>query len=63
MLHQFTYTLFKLKLIQPSENTIIYWVNAMNDKIQNVCVAALNALEALGCNDDLFLLQENASIG
>ena len=95
MLHQFTYTLFKLKLIQPSENTITYWINAnavtkleyalkhgnyktrkssvealehvgkpssipillnaMNDKIQNVSIAALNALEAWGCTDDLFI--------
>ncbi|WP_407557410.1 HEAT repeat domain-containing protein [Winogradskyella sp. 4-2091] len=85
--------LFKLKLTQPSENTIDYWVNTnavekleytlkhgnyktrlwaaeglehegrassvpvllytINDKIQNVSIAALNALEALGCNNEL----------
>lgn len=30
-------------------------LNAMNDKIQNVSIAALNALEALGCTDDLIV--------
>ena len=95
MLYQFTYMLFKLKLIQPSENIILFWVetndvskleyalkhgdyktrkhaaeglehvgkpssipvllNAINDKIQNVSIAALNALEALGCSDDLVI--------
>lgn len=30
-------------------------LNAMNDKIQKVSIAALNALEALGCNDDLVI--------
>ncbi|MBC3847338.1 HEAT repeat domain-containing protein [Winogradskyella echinorum] len=84
-----------MKLIQPSENTIMDWrdvnavdkieyalkhgnyktrqlaaealeqigrpssipilLNAMNDKIQKVSIAALNALEALGCNDDLVI--------
>jgi hypothetical protein len=95
MLHQFSYRLFKLKLIQPSQSTISYWIdtlavtkleyalkngnyatrqfaaeglerigkpssipvllNAMNDKIQNVSIAALNALEALGCTDELVI--------
>lgn len=95
MLHQLTYQLFRLSLIQPSENIIMYWVtsnsvskleyalkhgdyntrklaaegleqvgrpssipillHAMNDKIQNVSIAALNALEALGCSDDLVI--------
>ena len=27
MLHQFTYRLFKLKLIQPSDNAIKYWLD------------------------------------
>jgi len=95
MLHQFTYTFFKLKFLEPSENTILYWIdthavdkleyalkhgnyktrqlaaealeqvgkpssipvllNAMNDKIQKVSIAALNALESLGCTDDLVI--------
>ncbi|WP_246457751.1 HEAT repeat domain-containing protein [Winogradskyella echinorum] len=95
MAHTFTYLFFKMKLIQPSENTIMDWrdvnavdkieyalkhgnyktrqlaaealeqigrpssipilLNAMNDKIQKVSIAALNALEALGCNDDLVI--------
>lgn len=95
MLHQLTYTLFKLRLTQPSERTIKLWIkahavlkleyalkhgnyktrqlaaeglehvgkpssipvllNAINDKIQNVSIAALNALEALGCTDDLVI--------
>ena len=95
MLHQLTYTFFKLRLTQPSERTIMYWVNtnavvkleyalrhgnyktrqlaaeglervgrpssipvllhAMNDKIQNVSIAALNTLEALGCRDELVI--------
>ncbi|WP_400080661.1 HEAT repeat domain-containing protein [Winogradskyella sp. R77965] len=95
MNHPFTYMLFKLKLVQPSKDTILDWMNsgaiykleyalkhgnyntrqfaaealehvgrpssiptllhAMNDKIQNVSIAALNALEALGCNDDLVI--------
>jgi len=84
-----------MKLIQPSEVTILDWMDsgaidkleyalkhgnyktrqlaaealehvgkpssvplllhAMNDKIQNVSIAALNALEALGCRDDLVI--------
>jgi len=95
MAHFFTYTLFKLKLVQPSKNTILEWMNnrsinkleyalkhgnyqtrqfaaealekvgrcssvplllhAMNDKIQNVSIAALNALEALDCEEDLII--------
>lgn len=95
MLHQITYLLFKLKLIQPSENVIEYWTNtndvkkieyalkhgnyktrklaaealqhtgkcssvpalmhAINDNVQNVSIAALNTLEALGCNDELII--------
>ena len=95
MAHSFTYILFKMKLTQPSEDTITDWkdvyainkleytlvhgnyktrqlaaealeqvgrpssipilLNAMNDKIQKVSIAALNALEALGCNDDLVI--------
>ncbi|WP_231850174.1 HEAT repeat domain-containing protein [Winogradskyella sp. PG-2] len=95
MAHFFTYTLFKMKLIQPSEDTIMDWrvtkaidkieyalihgdyrtrqlaaealehvgrpssipvlLNAMNDKIQKVSIAALNALEALGCTNDLVI--------
>jgi HEAT repeat protein len=95
MLHQFKYTFFRLKFLEPSENTILYWIdthavgkleyalkhgnyktrqlaaealeqigkpssvpvllNAMNDKIQSVSIAALNALEALGCTDDLVI--------
>jgi len=30
-------------------------LHAINDKIQNVSIAALNALEALGCNDELVI--------
>lgn len=95
MLHQITYLLFKLKLIQPSENDIEYWasnndakkleyalkhgnyktrklaaealeftgqcssvpalMHAINDNVQNVSIAALNSLEALGCNDELII--------
>lgn len=95
MLHNITYVLFKLKVTQPSENTISFWMetkdvpkleyalkhgkyntrklaaealehagqcssvpvllHAINDKVQNVSVAALNALEALGCGDDLVI--------
>lgn len=95
MAHSFAYLFFKMKLIQPSENTIMDWrdvnavdkieyalkhgnyktrqlaaealeqigrpssipilLNAINDKIQKVSIAALNALEALGCNDDLVI--------
>ncbi|HMC00645.1 MAG TPA: HEAT repeat domain-containing protein [Flavobacteriaceae bacterium] len=93
MLHQITYILFKLKLIQPSENSINFWmqteqvekleyalkfgnyktrklaaealehvgkpssipvlINAVNDKVQNVSIAALNALEEIGDSDEL----------
>lgn len=93
MQYPFTYMLFKMKLMQPSEDIIMNWMNsdavdkleytlkhgnyktrqlaaealervgrpssvpilliAMNDKIQNVSIAALNALEVLGCNNDL----------
>jgi Na+/phosphate symporter len=38
---------------RPSSIPIL--LNAMNDKIQKVSIAALNALEALGCNDDLVI--------
>ena len=95
MLHQFTYRLFQLKLIQPTEDTILYWIDtyafnkleyalkhgnyktrqlaaeglehigrpssipilliAINDRIQNVSIAALNALETLGCTDELVI--------
>lgn len=95
MPYSFSYLLFKLKLIQPSEDTISGWMHvnavnkleyalkhgnyktrqlaaealehvgrpssvpillhAMNDKIQNVSIAALNALETLGCNDELVI--------
>lgn len=30
-------------------------LHAMNDKIQNVSIAALNAREAIGCNDILII--------
>ena len=30
-------------------------LHAINDKVQNVSIAALNALEALGCNDELVI--------
>lgn len=30
-------------------------MQAMNDKVQNVSIAALNALEALGCDDELVI--------
>lgn len=83
----FTYLLFRLKLIQPSENTILFWMEsnqvekleyaleygnyktrklaaetlehvgksssipillqAINDKVHNVSIAALNALETI----------------
>lgn len=95
MAYFFTYTLFKMKLVQPSANTIMVWtynnaidkleyalkhgnyktrqlaaealekvgrcssvpalLHAINDKIQNVSIAALNALETLGCNDELVI--------
>lgn len=93
MLHQITYLLFKINLIQPSDKTISYWLenndtekieyalehgnyktrqlaaealekignpsciplllNAINDKVKNVSIAALNALEKIGNKDDL----------
>ena len=93
MFYQITYLLFKLKLIQPSESAIYFWmrhehvgkleyalkfgnyktrilsaqalehvgkpssipvlINAINDKVQNVSVAALNALETLSETDEL----------
>lgn len=96
MSFSFTYLLFRLKLIQPSENAILNWSNtdevikleyalrygnyktrrlaaealeqvgrcssvpvllhAINDKIHNVSVAALNALEALRCSDELIII-------
>ncbi|WP_239000333.1 HEAT repeat domain-containing protein [Hyunsoonleella ulvae] len=95
MLHNITYILFKLKVLQPSERAINFWMehkdvrkleyalkhgnyktrklaaealaytgqcssvpvllHAMNDKVQNVSIAALNTLEALGCGDDLII--------
>ncbi|MFI1745415.1 HEAT repeat domain-containing protein [Thalassobellus sediminis] len=93
MLYQITYILFKLKLIQPSESTINFWMQnndvekleyalkfgnyktrqlaaealeqigkpssipalliAIRDKVQNVSIAALNALESIGYEDDI----------
>lgn len=93
MLHHITYLLFKMNVLQPSQNTIDFWMDAkdvskleyalkhgnyntrklaaealehtgqcssvpalmhaINDKVQNVSIAALNALEALGCGEDL----------
>ncbi|EDP71992.1 hypothetical protein FBALC1_12862 [Flavobacteriales bacterium ALC-1] len=41
------------KVGQPSSIPIL--LKAMNDKIQKVSIAALNALEALGCTDDLVI--------
>jgi len=95
MFYQFSYWLLKMKLSQPSEKVINYWVGtnsvnkleyalthgnyktrqlaaealelvgqpssipvlliAIDDKIQNVSIAALNALEALGCGEDLII--------
>jgi hypothetical protein len=95
MLHHFTFILFKLKLVQPSEDTFRFWVstkavtkieyalihgnyktrqlaaealkysgrpssipillNATNDKIHKVSIAALNTLETLECDDELVL--------
>lgn len=95
MAHSFTYMLFKMKMVQPSESTILDWMHthavdkleyalkygnyktrqlaaealehvgrpssiptllhAINDTIQNVSIAALNALEALGCTDELVI--------
>jgi len=93
MFYQIIYLLFKLKLIQPSESTINFWMqnnhiekleyalkhgnyktrrlaaealehvgkpssipallHAINDKIQNVSIAALNALEHIGWEDEM----------
>lgn len=93
MFYQFSYWFFKMKLSQPSENTINYWVDknavnkleyalihgnyktrqlaaealelvgqpssipvllvAIDDKIQNVSIAALNTLERLESNEEL----------
>lgn len=93
MLHNFTYFLFKLKLIQPSQKAISFWMdcedtdkleyaltngnyktrklaaealeqiakpcsipallNCINDKVQNVSLACLNALERISPNDEL----------
>ena len=95
MLHQFTFWLFQLKLIQPTEHAIMYWISnydtskleyalkhgnyrtrqwsaeglehigshssipilltAMNDKIHNVSIAALNALETIGCTNEIVI--------
>ncbi|MGC6429985.1 MAG: HEAT repeat domain-containing protein [Jejuia sp.] len=95
MLHNITFLLFKLNVLQPSQNTIDFWMDAkdvaklgyalkhgnyntrklaaealqhtgqcssvpalmhaINDKVQNVSIAALNTLEALGCEDDLVI--------
>ncbi|WP_430466636.1 HEAT repeat domain-containing protein [Winogradskyella ouciana] len=38
---------------RPSSVPIL--LHAMNDKIQNVSIAALNALETLGCEDELVI--------
>lgn len=93
MLYQITYILFKLKLIQPSESAIHFWMqnnhvekleyalkhgnyktrrlaaealeyvgkpssipvllDAISDKVQNVSIAALNALENIGYEDEV----------
>lgn len=93
MLHSFTYSLFKLKLIQPSERAINFWMTnedtvkleyvlahgnyktrklaaealehiakpcsipallkCINDKVHNVSIACLNALERISPNDEL----------
>ncbi|MFS4482166.1 HEAT repeat domain-containing protein [Hyunsoonleella sp. 2307UL5-6] len=95
MLHNIKYILFRLSVVQPSENTINFWtdtkdvgkleyalkhgnyttrklaaealehagqcssvpvlLHAINDTVQNVSIAALNTLEALGCGDDLVI--------
>lgn len=95
MLHNITYLLFKLNVLQPSQDTIDFWMDAkdvskleyalkhgnyntrklaaealehsgtcssvpalmhaINDKVQNVSIAALNALEGLGCGDELVI--------
>ena len=93
MFHKFIHILFKLKLIQPSENTILFWeqteqvdklehalnygnyktrklaaeslehvgkpssipalLNCINDKVHNVSVACLNALEQVSPSEEL----------
>lgn len=93
MFHKLIYLLFKLKLIQPSANSINYWMDCedtnkleyalahgnyktrklaaealeqiakpcsipallkcINDKVQNVSIACLNALERISPNDEL----------
>lgn len=93
MLYNFTYFLFKLKLMQPSQKAISFWIESedtdkleyalehgnyktrklaaealeqiakpcsvpallkcINDKVQNVSVACLNALERISPNDEL----------
>lgn len=93
MLHQITYLLFRLKLIQPSNRDINFWMqhnhvekleyalkygnyktrrlaaegleyignpssipvllDAISDNVQNVSIAALNALENIGYEDDV----------
>lgn len=93
MLHNFTYFLFKLKLMQPPQKAISFWMESedtdkleyalehgnyktrklaaealeqiakpcsipallkcINDKVQNVSVACLNALERISPNDEL----------
>ena len=95
MLGNFHFFLFKLKILEPSQNHIAYWMltndttkleyalkygnyptrtmaaealaevgqctsvpvllHAINDKVQNVSIAALNTLEALGCGEDLII--------
>ncbi|WNH13329.1 HEAT repeat domain-containing protein [Thalassobellus suaedae] len=93
MYYQIAYILFKLKLIQPSENAISFWMqnnhvkkleyalkfgnyktrqlaaealefagkpssipvllDAISDKVQNVSIAALNALERIDPEDEI----------
>ncbi|GAA4893514.1 hypothetical protein GCM10023311_17600 [Flaviramulus aquimarinus] len=93
MYYQITYLLFKLKLVQPSENIINFWmennhvekleyalvhgnyktrkraaealehvgkpssipvlIKSIDDKVQNVSIAALNALQRIGTDDVL----------
>lgn len=95
MFYPLTYLFFKMKLIQPSKDAIMYWMhtkainkleyalthgnyktrqfaaealeqvgnsssipvllNAINDKIHKVSIAALNALETLGHNEELII--------
>lgn len=93
MFHNITYLFFKLKILQPSANSINFWMDnkdtvkleyalehgnyktrklaaealecvgkpssipallkAISDKVQNVSIAALNALEKIGGEDHL----------